>query len=63
MLQEHTVTQGERPDLVAARYLGDPEQYWRLCDGNPVLHPRELTETPGRRIRVTLPPDIPGAAE
>ncbi|MBL8237754.1 MAG: hypothetical protein JNM66_10065 [Bryobacterales bacterium] len=59
-LEEHTVTQGERPDHVAAQRLGDPEQFWRLCDANAVLHPNELTATPGERIRVTLPEGIPG---
>jgi hypothetical protein len=63
LLQEYLVVHGDRPDIVAARTLGDPELFWRLCDGNPVLHPRELTDTPGRRIRVTLPPGVPGAAE
>jgi hypothetical protein len=60
LLQEHVVEQGERPDHVAFRYLQDAEQFWRLCDANGCLHPDELTETPGRRIRITLPEGIPG---
>ena len=32
---EHVVTAGERPDIVAARELGDPEQAWRIV--TPVL--------------------------
>lgn len=63
LLQEHTVTEGERLDAVANRYLGDPEQYWRLCDANDVMHPDELTETSGRRIRITLPEGIPGVSD
>ena len=59
-LQEHTVTQGERLDNIASKYLGDPEQFWRLCDANDVMRPDELTETIGRRIRITLPEGIPG---
>jgi hypothetical protein len=59
-LQEHTVTEGERLDNLAAQYLGDPEQFWRLCDANNVMRPTELTETIGRRIRITLPEGIPG---
>jgi hypothetical protein len=59
LLQEHVVTQGERLDNITARYLGDPEQFWRLCDANGVLHPRELEEV-GRRLRITLPEGIPG---
>ena len=60
LLFEHLVTQGERPDLVAAQYLGDPEQFWRLCDANGAIRPDELTETVGRRLRITLPEGIPG---
>jgi hypothetical protein len=60
LLQEHVAQQGERPDHVAAQYLGDPEQFWRIADANGVLRPEELTETAGRRIRITLPEGIPG---
>lgn len=59
-LQMHVVKQGERPDLVAHQYLGDSEQFWRLCDANAVLHPEELTEREGAEIRITLPEGIPG---
>jgi hypothetical protein len=62
LLQEHTVQQGERPDHIAYQYLGDAEQFWRVCDANAVLHPEELTETVGRRIRITLPEGVPGAS-
>jgi hypothetical protein len=60
LLQMHTVTQGERPDTLAAHYLGDPEQFWRICDANRILRPEELTETPGSQVRITLPEGIPG---
>lgn len=60
-LRQHTVVQGDRPDNLAYQYLNDPEQYWRLCDANGVLDPNELTNTVGRRIRITLPEGIPGA--
>jgi hypothetical protein len=63
LLQEHTVMEGERPDLIAATYLGDPEQFWRLCDANSVMQPEELTEEVGRRLRITLPEGIPGAPD
>jgi len=63
VLQEHVVVEGERHDTLAAQLLGDPEQFWRLCDANAVLRPEELTETPGRRVRVTLPEGIPGAPD
>ena len=56
----HTVSTGDRPDLLAARYLGRADQWWQIADANPVLDPRELTDTPGRRIRITLPAGVPG---
>lgn len=59
-LQEHLVTQGERLDTITAQFLGDPEQFWRVCDANRALRPQELTETLGRRLRITLPEGIPG---
>jgi len=60
LLQEHTVTDGERVDTIAAQYLGDPEQFWRICDANAVLHPAELTTEAGRTLRITLPEGIKG---
>jgi hypothetical protein len=60
LLQEHAVVQGDRLDNLAARYLGDAEQFWRLCDANNALRPDELIETIGRRLRITLPEGIPG---
>ena len=54
-LVEHTVVQNDRLDTIAARYLGDPEQFWRVCDANHVLRPTELTDEPGRVIRIALP--------
>ncbi len=60
LLQEHAVAQGERLDHIAAQYLGDPELFWRLCDANAAMRPDEITETPGRRLRITLPEGIPG---
>lgn len=55
LLQAHTVAEGERLDQIAARYIGDPEQYHLLCDANNVMHPLELSERPGRVLRITLP--------
>lgn len=59
VLQEHVVTQGERLDNIAAQFIGNPELFWRLCDANRALHPREL-EAAGFRLRITLPEGIPG---
>jgi hypothetical protein len=62
LLVEHAVTEGERLDNITAQYLGDPEQFWRLCDANGAIRPEELVETVGRRIRITLPEGIPGTS-
>ncbi len=51
---EHTVGAGERLDTITARYLGDPAQFWRLCDANGAMGPEELEET-GRSIKIALP--------
>lgn len=55
----HTVSEGERPDLLAQRYLGAPDQWWQIADVNPVLDPHELTAEPGRTIDVPLPGGFP----
>ncbi|GAC1342990.1 MAG: hypothetical protein NVSMB27_02450 [Ktedonobacteraceae bacterium] len=57
VLAEHVVVQGDRLDNVTARYLGDPEQFWRLCDANNAMQPEELTADSqiGRTLRVPLP--------
>ena len=59
-LQEHRVIEGDRLDNIAAAYLGDPELFWRLCDANNAMVPDELTQSPGKSIRITLPEGIPG---
>jgi hypothetical protein len=60
VLQEHVVTEGERLDNISAQFVGDPEQFWRICDANRAMRPDELTETPGRRLLITLPEGFPG---
>ena len=54
-LVEHAVVEGDRLDNLAARYLGDPEQFWRICDANDAGRPQELTEKVGRVVRIGLP--------
>lgn len=54
-VRQHQAARTDRPDLVAAAYLGDPHLYWRIADANPSVRPDELCE-PGRTI------DIPGPA-
>lgn len=60
LLLEHTVTQGDRLDNIAAKYLGDPEQFWRICDANGAMRPEALTEKPGDKVRITLPQGVSG---
>src|SRR3954462_3258031 len=49
------VQQGERPDLLAFRTIGDPEQFWRLCDLNLVRRPVDLTGVPGKPVTIPSP--------
>lgn len=53
-LAEEPVRAGDRIDLVAARTIGDPEQFWRVCDANDALEPEALVE-PGRRLVIASP--------
>lgn len=38
----HQARAGERLDLIAARYLGDPTRFWLLCDANNTPLPDAL---------------------
>lgn len=62
LLLEHVVVEGERLDNIAAQYMDDSEAFWRIADANAAMRPDELTETVGRRLRITLPEGIPGVA-
>jgi hypothetical protein len=59
VLGGHVVVAGERLDHLAAQVLGDPEQFWRLCDANGAMLPDALMEV-GRTLRITMPEGIPG---
>lgn len=58
-VQEHYVKDRDRLDNIAALYISDPEQFWRIADANRAMRPDELTERPGTRLRITLPQGIP----
>lgn len=49
---EHIVESGERPELLAARTLGDAELYFQIADANAVTDPFELTDTVGQRVLI-----------
>lgn len=76
LLHTYVLTEGDRVDNLAHRFLGDPEQFWRLCDANDVMRPDELTCNPrvgqsagenapnlGRVVRITLPEGVPGSRD
>lgn len=57
VLTEHVITQGDRLDNVTARYLGDPEQFWLVCDANNAMRPEDLMAESeiGHRLPIPLP--------
>jgi hypothetical protein len=55
LLVEVTVTEGDRLDVLTARTLGDPEQFWRVADANNAMSPADLTAEVGRVLRVPIP--------
>jgi hypothetical protein len=55
LIAEHAVVQDDRLDNITARYLGDPEQFWRVCDANRAMQPQLLTDEIGRRLRIVFP--------
>jgi hypothetical protein len=61
-LAQHTVKQGDRLDLIAAKYLGDPLLFWLLCDANGAVCPNELVSTPGTVLNITMPQGVPGGS-
>lgn len=54
LLAEVTVEAGDRLDLITARTIGDPEQFWHVADGNNAMNPFDLLVN-GRILRITLP--------
>jgi hypothetical protein len=58
VIREHTVTEGERLDHIAARYLGDPELFWQIADVNSAVRAEELMEETGRHLIVALLPEL-----
>jgi len=55
LLAEVTVRDSDRLDLISYRTLGDPLQFWRVADANDAMNPFELTDEPGRVLRVPVP--------
>jgi hypothetical protein len=59
LLEHHVTDQSERLDNLAAEVLGDPLQFWRICDANEAMRPFELVHV-GAVIRITLPEGVTG---
>lgn len=54
-LAHHRVTSWDRPDTLAARYLGDSTAWWRIADAHRILDPGELTARPGDVVAIPTP--------
>ena len=50
----HLRIEGDRLDLLAARYLNDPTWFWKLCDANDTVSPDALIARP----QVGIPPGV-----
>jgi hypothetical protein len=61
LLLLHTVTDSDRLDNITNQYLGDPLQFWRICDSNDTMSPFDLTATTGETINIRLPQGAPGS--
>ena len=46
---------GDRLDQLAARTLGNPLQFWRICDANNAMLPSDLTHPVGQTLIVPRP--------
>lgn len=57
LLAEVRTEQGDRIDRIAATHLGDPLQFYRICDANNAMTPGDLVAETGRTLRIPLPWD------
>lgn len=55
LLAEVMVSQNDRLDTLSANTIGDPEQFWRICDANNTMNPFDLVQEIGRKLRVPIP--------
>jgi nucleoid-associated protein YgaU len=58
----YVITEGDRLDNLAQRFLGDPALYWMICDANGVTDPDELTAQAGQAIVIPVAAAIPPGA-
>jgi hypothetical protein len=55
LLAEVTVIDGDRLDLISDRILGNALLFWRVCDANDAMQPRQLTQEPNQTLNVPIP--------
>jgi hypothetical protein len=55
LLQEVTVVEGDRLDLITYATLGDSLHFWQVCDANDAMYPQALTAESGKTIRIPTP--------
>jgi hypothetical protein len=48
----HIISGGERLDHIAFFYFRAPDRFWRICDANEALNPRDLEAEVGRKIAI-----------
>ena len=60
--QNYSIVAGDRLDILAARFLGDPILFWMIADANGAEDSIDLTATPGRVILIPLVSGIPTGA-
>lgn len=60
-LQQVSTHAGDRLDNISARTLGDPEQFWYICDANDAMYPPDLTYYPGTVLTIPVPAPMPPA--
>jgi hypothetical protein len=48
----HTVTQGERLDLISNNFYKDAQRFWRICDANFAMWPEDELAEPNATILI-----------
>jgi nucleoid-associated protein YgaU len=59
-IAEHLVVAGDRLDLLAQQYYGDPLLGWRIADANLADDPADLVAEPGRVLKIPAPDAMGG---
>jgi hypothetical protein len=63
LVQNVSIVAGDRLDNLASHHIGDPEQWWRLCDANRAMQPEALVSKVGAMLAITLPEGVPGIGD